>query len=158
MRLLDHPVDFVIGAYRYRGDPEGYPVRIDLDKRMEQDPKTGLIGANGNILGGAFGFTRLTRACVEKMVAAYPELEYPLAGAPNGRAWKLCALDQKIDGVEFSEDMLFCKRWCDIGGIVYIDPEVTIVHIGNKGFVGHYGDFLRKKIEEIEDQQAKQAA
>lgn len=151
MRLLDHPVDFVIGVYRHRADPESYPVRV-LRERIESDPLTGLIEVNG----GGFGFARLTRRCVEMMVKAYEHLAYPLRGAPNGKAWMLFQLnlltesDNWRERAQLSEDMIFAKRWNDIGGKMWADPEITLVHIGNKGFAGHYGDFLRRKMAEEE--------
>lgn len=154
MRVLDHPVDFVIGVYPFRGDPEGYPVRVIGERSIKSDPDTGLIEVNG----GGFGFARMTRQCVERMVSAYEHLAYRLPGAPNHKAWMLFQLnaltesDRWQERAQLSEDMIFAKRWNDIGGKMWADPEITFVHIGNKGFVGHYGDYLRglmKKHEEI---------
>lgn len=145
MRLLDHPVDFVIGVYRHRVDPESYPVRV-LGERVESDPDTGLIEING----GGFGFARITRRCAEMMVKAYASLAYKLQGAPNDKAWMLFQLNVMGPDGQLSEDMIFAKRWNDIGGKMWADPEITFVHIGNKGFVGHYGDYLRRKMVEVE--------
>lgn len=154
-RLLDHEVDFVIGVYPYRADPVGFPVRI-LRQRIEIDPVTGLLEVNG----GGFGFARVTRRCVEKMVRSYPELAYPEKGCPNDTAHMLFQLNVLVDGVQFSEDMMFAKRWQDIGGKMWCDPEITFVHMGMKGFVGHYGDWLRKvTVMQREDaERAKSAA
>lgn len=143
VKLIKHPVDLVLGAYRGRVDPEVYPVRHLLPAReIWADPKTGLI----EIEGAGFGFAKVSRRCVEEMVSAYsPALEVDRSDAPNGLAWHLFAFELR-NRQEWSEDMTFARRWRDIGGNVWLDPEITFMHIGNKGFVGKYGDWLRSKI------------
>lgn len=139
VRLLEHPVDFVLGAYPYRADPLGFPVRWCERPELWADPNTGLL----EIEGAGFGFARITRSCAEQMVKAYAALAYMERGAPDDTAWMLFQLNVQANGIYYSEDMIFAKRWRDIGGQVWCDPEISFMHIGNKGFVGRLGDWLR---------------
>lgn len=142
LRLLSHPVDFVVGVYPYRVDPVSFPIRWPTEGgEIWSDPETHLI----EIAGCGFGFARMTRTVVEQMVAAYSNLSYPEKGCPNDKAWLLFQLDVVIDGIKYSEDMIFAKRWREIGGKVWCDPEILFIHIGNKGFPGHFGNFLRQQ-------------
>lgn len=72
-RLVNHPVDFVLGAYPKRMDGEGFPISM-LDEPIEYvDPVTGEPDPTNGLLkiaGGPGGFLRITRAAAEKIVAA----------------------------------------------------------------------------------------
>lgn len=144
VRLIDQPVDFVLGIYRHRRDPESYPVAYAPEHELlVADPATGLL----EIAGAGFGFARMTRTVVERMVSAFEHLAYPEGAAPNGKAWGVFQLDTVEDGIRWSEDMLFCRRWRKLGGKVWCDPEINLMHIGNKGFVGRFGDYLRDRMK-----------
>jgi hypothetical protein len=41
------------------------------------------------------------------------------------------------------EDSSFCKRWTDIGGELWVEPDCTISHYGTKEYKGNYADYLR---------------
>ncbi len=72
-RMVNHPVDFVLGAYPKRMDGEGFPISM-LDEPIdfvdpitrEPDPQNGLL----RIAGGPGGMMRITRLAAERMVAA----------------------------------------------------------------------------------------
>lgn len=154
LKLLKHPVDFVCGAYPYRSDKGGFPVRWCNTPDIVADPETGLV----EIQGTGFGFARITRNCAQRMVEAYEHLSYPEKGAPNDKAWLVFQLDVVEDGIKFSEDMIFGKRWRDIGGKVWLDPEIWFMHIGNKGFTGRLGDHLRARLKQAPEYPDKSAA
>lgn len=141
LKTIEQPVDFVFGAYPARVDPIKYPVRhMPFTQAMMADPATGLL----EMEGGGFGFVKLSRKCVTEMVRAYPHLEYQDPAAPHAKCWALFDF-ALIDGVYWGEDMLFARRWREIGGRVWCDPELTFTHIGFKGFTGKYGDWLRAR-------------
>lgn len=144
LRLVDHTVDFVAAMYRQRLDPENYCISwLNPGKELWADPRTGLL----EVEGVPFGCVRLSRAGLEKMVAAYPETEFYVEAAPNQKAHALFD-PYRIGTVKFGEDYSFCKRWRDIGGQVWIDPEIKMGHIGYKTFTGSIGDWLRGRIPE----------
>ncbi len=138
-RLMSHPVDFVGGAYRFRSDPEDYPVRWQGE--LTADPATKLLTNPG--LGLPAGFLRVTRAAVERMAAAFPDL---WVKERDGRKllWLFDFL--MIDHEAFSEDFVFCQRWRDIGGAVWLDPSLALHHTGSKTFSGVYSHFLGRQL------------
>lgn len=42
------------------------------------------------------------------------------------------------------EDGSFCKRWQDIGGQLWVQPDITITHYGIKGWKGNYHEALQR--------------
>lgn len=49
------------------------------------------------------------------------------------------------------EDTSFCKRWRDIGGKIWVEPNVTINHYGFKAYTGNYHEFLLNYKPEVHD-------
>ena len=141
LQLVDADVDFVAGIYPQRKDPEGYSVRWIAERgELWADPETGLL----EVEGVPAGFLRVTRAALEKMVAAYPDKRFTDPNAPNGEAWAL--FDNIHVGAEYwGEDFSFCRRWRAIGGKVWLDPELELHHVGYKTFSGRIGDWLRRR-------------
>jgi hypothetical protein len=136
LRLMHHPVDLVCGAYRARKDPEQYPIRC-LGKEIWSCPDTGLIEVEG--LGA--GFMRITRKCLEDMVKAYESRRYYDEWFKRD-TWSLFDFVSE-NGFRWSEDIMFCKRYRDIGGKVWVDPELTLHHVGKKTFTGTFGHWLK---------------
>jgi hypothetical protein len=142
LRLLDHPVDFVAGIYPFRRDPIDYPVRWTEAKELWADPKTGLLEA----AGVPTGFLRVTRNALVAMTEKYKDLEYLSAKFPA----PVVGLFEpyRIDKVKFSEDLSFCRRWTDMGGKIWVDPEIKMGHVGPKSFNGRIGDWLRERVSD----------
>jgi hypothetical protein len=138
LKLIDAPVDMVAGIYPQRKDPINYCVKwIDKPELQAVD---GLL----EVLGVPAGFMKLSRVQLEKMVEQYPDTEFYCENAPEHRAWALFA-DYRIGKHKMGEDYSFCKRWTDMGGKVWIDPEIRMGHCGFKTFMGHLGDYLRNR-------------
>lgn len=136
VHLLDLPVDFVGGATPHKMMTPSFPVR-----RMPGDMvanEHGLIAVDGL----PFGLVRLSRACVEAMVREYAHLHYKSPQLPEGGGWRLFSFDM-VDGQDRSEDFMFCKRWNDIGGTVWCDPNIDFVHIGKHAYAGNFDQYLR---------------
>lgn len=139
LRLVDHPVDLVAGIYPGRRDPITYPVHY-LDKpELWADPETGLL----EVKSVPTGFLKLSRACIGKMIEAYPDKHYYTAE----RDKQFYPLFDHVfeDGYKWGEDFSFCIRWRKIGGQVWIDPEMGMGHVGYKIFQGHLGNWLRNR-------------
>lgn len=91
-----------------------------------------------------FAFVMLKRSVIERMIEAYPELRYNT----NERAQYALFLDMidKRDG-EFgerlSEDFSFCRRWRDIGGEIWVDPNANLTHAGRKEYTGAVKETFR---------------
>jgi hypothetical protein len=42
------------------------------------------------------------------------------------------------DNHYYSEDWLFCHRWTKMGGSIYLDVTINLMHTGNVDFKGSY--------------------
>jgi hypothetical protein len=146
MRLIKHPVDVVGGVYPKRSDPLCYPVRRLPGGAF--DPKTGLMEVE--LL--PTGFLRMTRTCIEAMVAHYKDLAYSDEMVPGGVSHALFWVDlaDNIPGptekpglkTVVGEDFSFCRKWRAMGGAVYADTLLRFRHWGKKGFEGCYAETL----------------
>jgi uncharacterized protein YlxP (DUF503 family) len=66
----------------------------------------------------------------------------------DGEELKKMAFEVKIfNGNMLSEDFVFCKKWKDLGGDIFIDPSIDPYHIGNATFRGNFKDYLQKQKE-----------
>jgi hypothetical protein len=141
LKLLDAPVDMVAGIYPQRKDPINYCVKWQDKPELIADPETGLLQVDGV----PAGFMKLSRKQLESMVEQYPDSEFYVETAPNKKAWALFA-DYRIGKHKMGEDYAFCRRWTDMGGKIWINPEIKMGHCGFKTFQGHLGDWLRARI------------
>jgi hypothetical protein len=79
------------------------------------------------------GFLLLRRDMVLGMFEKYRDLAYPVDGVDikNGAAVALWhPICHEGDVIRLSEDYSFCKRWKDMGGRFWVDPEVIVEHVG----------------------------
>lgn len=135
-RLLAAKQDFVAAAGVRRVDG---PLHFCINgQNMVVDKETGLCEADA--VGGAF--VLLSRACAERMRAAYPEFSYKDKDDPN--LTRLMLYDTGlVDGHFMSEDFLFCRRWRAIGGRVMVDPTIELGHVGERAYRGRLLDVFR---------------
>jgi hypothetical protein len=139
--LLDAPVDMVAGIYPQRRDPIAYCVKWKSEGELWAE--NGLLES----VGVPFGFVKLSRAMLEQMVAQYPDSEFYVENAPGQKAWALFA-DYRIGKHKMGEDYAFCRRWTEMGGRLWVNPEIKMGHVGYKTFPGHLGEELRSRIND----------
>lgn len=136
LKLAHSPLDFVAGAYRYKTDDENYPIGW-LNEPMIPMNKLGLIEV-GTVAGG---FMSLSRKVLEDLKAAYPR-KYEHFGR-NFQAWFQMLYK---DGQLYGEDSYFCKEWRDLGGQIWVDPNLTLTHWNfNRPFVGNIGKWIKSQ-------------
>ena len=90
----------------------------------------------------ATGFMMIQRPVFTKMFEEFPLEKYTddvgcLSGSEHDFAYALfnCGVQ---DGHYFSEDWLFCDRWTKMGGQIWIDAGVQLVHTGIEDYEGSY--------------------
>ena len=90
----------------------------------------------------ATGFMMFKRKVIEQMSKAFPATKYVddvgfLSGSQNDYAYALfdCGVEE---GHYFSEDWLFCHRWTKMGGSIWIDVTINLMHTGIEDFKGCY--------------------
>ena len=83
------------------------------------------------------GFMMIAKSVIRKMIARYPETKYRNNVAGYGNVvmndcfYTLfdCCIDP-VSKVYLSEDYLFCKRWIDMGGELWLDLNTNLNHTG----------------------------
>lgn len=149
LRLLSHPVDVVGGAYPYKDDSGNFPLRWSPD---------GLVEENGlwQVHAVTPGFMRITRRALDKIVKEMPWLQYKDTPDKDGqRSWMFFDNLQRPTGV-YDEGYIFCERWRQVGGTVWLDPDLDLTHIGLKayhhGTIRHWLDRKAQAFERLESE------
>lgn len=141
-RLFAAKKDFVAVAGPKKREPLQCAVTpLALDKnfgKIHFDVTTGTCEVAE--VGGAFCL--FTRAFGEKMIAAYPELQYAGIGAETEYS---LFLPQIVDGAYKAEDYSLCNRWRKIGGEVHVCPDISLKHVGRKTYEGPWSDTWPKQ-------------
>lgn len=138
LKVAHMPVDFVGGCYRFKKEEEVYPINWIPGRDLWID-KFGLL----EVTMLPTGFLALTRNVFGLLKEAYPGREY--------KHWDSEAYTyfQTLfeDGRFYGEDTYFCKEWIDIGGKIFLDPELELTHWGSNPtpHVGHIGKYLKKR-------------
>jgi len=132
LRLIRSPHDVIGGAYpQKRDDRELYNVA-----GLKPGP-TRLLECD--YLGT--GFLKISRRAIEKLIEVHADKRY---GDPHGkRCYGL--FETPIEGGKLTgEDAEFCRRWRATGGKVFIDPDMTLHHVGQKPYRGNFGEMISK--------------
>ena len=90
-------------------------------------------------IGG--GMIMMTREMIGKMIENYEHLRHPSLEHFPMLFERL--RDKKQD---VGEDMMFCKRWRDIGGEVWAYTDIDFEHLGHAATVGNYRTYMINEI------------
>jgi len=147
-RLLDFDQDFCCSVYpkkqihweRLVG--KTFTSLEDIENKTldyAYNPVPNAESQNGFIeaIASATGFMLLKRTVFEQMIDGYPDLKFK----PNYKSMNQQTDDQNlyaffdtmidpVTGEYHGDDNSFCKRWSDIGGKIYVDSVVPVVHAG----------------------------
>lgn len=90
----------------------------------------------------ATGFMLIKRHVIESMIKAFPSTKYTddvnfLTPDENKYAYALfdCSVE---NGTYCSEDWVFCNRWKNMGGNIYVDITISLTHTGIEDYKGLY--------------------
>lgn len=139
IRLLasDKPVIGGVGSKKCLkpdSDVTKWCCRFWLDRPLRQDDM-----GNVEVESVGTGFLKISREVFEKMIAAHPEWKR--------RGWSDWPEERKAtyyrffrfdhdDPDEIGEDYDFCRSWRALGGEVWIDPTIKLLHVGEYEFTG----------------------
>lgn len=136
VRLAKHPADFVGGAYPLKLSEESYPIAWIENNELWAN-EHGLL----EVAMVPTGFLSLTRKVFDTFREGYPGREYQHRDNVNYCYFQIPFLD----GALFTEDAYFCKEWRELGGKVYLDPELTLTHWDMiNPYKGHIGHWLKR--------------
>ena len=164
IRLVAHDKDIVVGAYPLKGirwsnlegtekfeDAEDIRRRtIDYVVNFQFASEEDLVAGKLDVVDGLIqvkdagtGFMCIKRNVIERMIEEVPNITYKkevrflMNDKDDGVRWAI--FDSEIDdedGRYLSEDYLFCRRWQRLGGKVWLDPTITLNHVGTYTFQG----------------------
>lgn len=139
LTLIEAEGDVVGGTYRFKTDEERYMGALIPDiKGIPQIRKDG--GLKAHSLPG--GFLKLTERAVSRFIAAYPELVYGSRHTPHVDLFNHGA----HEGVWYSEDYAFCRRWLALGGELVLIPDIDLNHhSADKVYAGNFHQYLMKQ-------------
>jgi len=142
-KLVGHDKDFVGGLYACKAEPiisssVPYEAKLPIFN-------TGLM----RMRWLSSGCWCIKRSAVEKLVKAYPELDYD--GEAHLKGKKIHGLyipflydvkKEDFPNIEvnlpfkkyLSEDWAFCSRWEKIGGEIYADTSIALLHTGKRDY------------------------
>lgn len=144
-KLIQHDRDIVAGVYPKRslGDQE-YPVRVFPGQELRAD-KDGLVEVDG----APTGFMKIKRHVLEKLVEANKDRQFigrHEEGDPDKHIKYTIIFERTFeDGIRYSGDYAFCRKWRSLGGQIVVDPELFLSHIGEETFSGTLGEFWKQK-------------
>lgn len=113
------------GVYPMKQDNAPYAAwvggKLLVDKDMPKEPfKVDYAGT---------GFMMIHREVFVRLQKAHPEWK---CEESYGEAWMFFQESIEDDGTPLSEDYFFCKRYREIGGEVWMHPDVRLKHVGSK--------------------------
>lgn len=140
VKLIETEGDVVAGTYRFKKPEVEYmaTVMCNADGTPQVRASDGAIRADKV----PAGFLKVTREGVRRFMRAYPELVYgdpekPSVDLFNHGAW---------EGVWYGEDYAFSRRWKEIGGEIWIVPDLNLDHhSANEVFRGNFHEFLMRQ-------------
>lgn len=119
--LLSHDVSLVSGIYPMKKLGLEYPI---VPLKSDPDP----FRLNGSDLAEVEcvprGFLRVHRSVFELMKPHVAEYDCFESGMRSWEFWK-----NRIGGS--SDDFEFCRKYRELGGKVYVDKRITLMHDGN---------------------------
>ena len=132
-RLLERPEPIVGAALIKKADTEGYTVKL-LDKNLKWSNDKKIIEVDGV----GTGFMKVSKFALQKLW----EVSSPYMS--DGQENRMICDIRVENGDLISEDYIICKKWQDLGYKVWLDPTITINHIGIKKYKGDFQSFIKK--------------
>lgn len=140
VKLVQTPGDVVAGTYRYKTAKEEY-----MGTWRTDDTGVPLTREDGCIRGEWIpaGFLKITDGLVHQMMGAYPDLVYGPRYRPSFDLFNHGA----HKGVWYGEDYAFSRRVNEMGGEVWVVPNLDLTHHGADGeaYVGNFHNYLRRQ-------------
>jgi hypothetical protein len=142
VKLVLSEKDMIGGTYRKKNDDEELYAFKALGENATNfniiPDNDGLLEVNG--LG--CGFLKLSKNCVTKLFEN--EVEFYTSDKEGSQeiTKNVCACTINRDKHFVSEDIIMGFKWQQLGGKVYLDTTINLVHVGNKAYVGNVQNWL----------------
>lgn len=98
-------------------------------------PKLEVTDGTTRVEGVGTAFMLVTRACLERVVSAHPELALSSGGG--------AIFHPMVEGGKFvGEDIAFCRRWRALGGDIWLMLDAELAHAGSFEYRGNIASHL----------------
>lgn len=141
--FIERDLDVIGGVYPKKSDNSEWPLQLDTVDGMPVE-----TGGLYRSLLAPTGFLCVKRRVMEKMAAASEQYLDTTNAANPDRHFNIFDMGWfQPDGTRptgrpgamgefWGEDYYFCRRWRDMGGEVWIDPDIMFSHRGPKAWRG----------------------
>jgi hypothetical protein len=135
--------DITAGIYPRRGMDRKFFLDYYLDENNAME-----FDANGllRVKRIGTGFMMIQRHVIEEMIAAHPEWAYD-NNVDNRTDHAIFDL-KIVDGQYYGEDYLFCDRATEMGFTVFLDPSISLPHVGQEKFTRDFEEDVLKPLME----------
>lgn len=147
MKLATYNKDVIAGIYRFKIPEESYPMGF-FTKKGEAEIEEGLI----TVAGCPMGFTAISRNAFERFREHYPERAYEFLGVKTHCFFENPFVPEspKLPASLVGEDVAFGFKWREMGGKIWVDPNMNLVHSnGLTEYGGNLLEYLRSKGAEV---------
>lgn len=87
--------------------------------------------------GTGTGFLRVNRQVFDRLMVTHPDWKAPGSDfmTPEERKWYY-RFFRFPENDDLGEDYFFCRAWREIGGSIWIDPQLSVGHVGTYVYRG----------------------
>jgi glycosyltransferase involved in cell wall biosynthesis len=140
VRLIQTEGDVVAATYRFKKDEEAYMGTIKNGPDMRP-----VVREDGSVQADwvPAGFLKVTEGAVARFMEGYPHLCF---GKPYSLHVDLFNHGAH-NGMWYGEDYSFSRNWADLGGEIWIIPDVRVDHytLDGTAYRGQFHEFLLRQ-------------
>jgi len=122
-----------VGPYRKKNERTEY--NFEFVPHPEGEVAVNKVTGAVEVMRAGTGFMMIRRTVFEQMREAMPEIAY-LDRTKSGETFETAMFfafeirDTPWGRLQFSEDFNFCERWRDLGGRIWMAPDLKLNHWG----------------------------
>ena len=144
VKLVLSDKDLIGGTYRKKTDDEELYAFKALGEHTDDFVLTPNTQGILEVAGLGCGFLKLSSKCVK--ILHENESTYYVAENEVGQSQITkniceCVVDKERHFV--SEDIVICSKWQQLGGKVYLDTNISLIHVGVKSYSGSVKNWLK---------------
>jgi len=139
LKLIETEGDVVAGLYRFKEDIEHYMGVVN-----DNPDGSPIVRGDGCISAARVpaGFLKITKGAVNRFMTAYPDLCY----GPKFNLSVDLFNHGAHKGAWWGEDYSFSRNWIDLGGEIWIVPDLDLDHNSkDEVFKGNFHEFMMRQ-------------
>lgn len=137
VKLIQTEGEVVAGLYRYKKDDVEF-----MGHLADAGGRKPFVRVSDGALAAEripAGFMKITPSAVDRFMKAHPELVFGPRFNPSVDLFNHGA----YDGIWWGEDYAFSRRWRDLGGEIWVIPDLAITHhSADKSYPGNVHEWL----------------